>query len=278
MFEPHEGTLQLKNEFQKAYNWLEKRGPAELKTKSRTRFIAKANITRRGPHTGEKVIRFMQDGKEYGRAYECCWGHYYNCNRTRIGMYCTALDNVVGWSQELYCKAFIFAAKAHESINQKFPGTNLPYIVHINLVSMEIMAALSFEDDLDGDLAIQCALLHDVMEDVGIKYDTLKNKFESKVADGVNALSKNKAIKSKREQMIDSLERIKKQPKEVRMVKLADRISNLGPPPSDWDQEKISKYKEEAKLIYDNLKDANKFLADRLKHKIDNYNWEKPTR
>ena len=62
------------------------------------------------------------------------------------------------------------------------------------------------------------------------------------------------------------------------MVKLADRISNLGPPPSDWDQEKISKYKEEAQLIYDNLKDANKFLADRLKHKIDNYNWEKPTR
>jgi (p)ppGpp synthase/HD superfamily hydrolase len=56
------------------------------------------------------------------------------------------------------------------------------------------------------------------------------------------------------------------------MVKLADRISNLGPPPSDWDQEKISKYKEEAKLIYDNLKDANKFLADRLKQKIDNYN------
>jgi (p)ppGpp synthase/HD superfamily hydrolase len=74
---------------------------------------------------------------------------------------------------------------------------------------MEIMAALSGEDDLDGDLAIQCALLHDVIEDVGIKYDNLKNKFGIKVADGVNALSKNKAIKSKREQMIDSLERIK---------------------------------------------------------------------
>ena len=22
----------------------------------------------------------------------CCWGHYYNCNRTQIGMYCAALD------------------------------------------------------------------------------------------------------------------------------------------------------------------------------------------
>ena len=95
MFEPHEGTLQLKHKFQKAYKWLEKCGPSELKTKSRTRFIAKANITRRGPHAGEKVIRFMCDNKEYARAYECCWGHYYNCNRTRIGMYCAAVDVAV---------------------------------------------------------------------------------------------------------------------------------------------------------------------------------------
>ena len=95
MFEPHEGTLQLKHKFQKAYECLEKHGPTDLKTKSGTRFISKANITQKGPHNGEEVIRFMQDGKEYGRAYECCWGHYYNCNRTRIGMYCAALDVAV---------------------------------------------------------------------------------------------------------------------------------------------------------------------------------------
>ncbi len=177
-----------------------------------------------------------------------------------------------GWSQELYIKAFKFAAEAHKK--QNLPGSDLPYIVHLTLVSMEIMAALSVEDDLDGDLAVQCALLHDTIEDAGIKYAKLKNKFGIKVANCVKALSKNKAIKPKGEQMIDSLERIKKQPKEVWMVKLADRITNLQPPPLHWDQEKISKYKQEAKLIYDNLKDANKFLADRLKHKIDNYSSE----
>ena len=95
MFEPHEGTLQLKHRFQKSYDWLEKQGPTQLKTRSRTRFIAKANITQKGPHTGEKVIRFMQGNKEYARTYECCWGRYYNCNRTRIGMYCAALDDAV---------------------------------------------------------------------------------------------------------------------------------------------------------------------------------------
>jgi (p)ppGpp synthase/HD superfamily hydrolase len=175
------------------------------------------------------------------------------------------------WSQELYIKAFKFAAEAHKK--QKVPGSDLPYIVHTNLVSMEIMAALTVEDDLDGNLAIQCALLHDVIEDAEIKYDSLKNEFGIKVADGVKALSKNDTIESKKERMIDSLERIKKQPKEIWMVKMADRITNLQPPPSHWDQEKISRYKEEAKLIYDNLKDANKFLADRLKQKIEGYNW-----
>jgi (p)ppGpp synthase/HD superfamily hydrolase len=133
------------------------------------------------------------------------------------------------------------------------------------------MAALTVEDDLDGDIAIQCSLLHDVMEDAGIDYDKVKDKFGIEVADGVNALSKDKAIKSKDERMIDSLERIKKQPKEIWMVKMADRITNLQPPPSHWDQQKISKYKQEAKVIHDNLKDANKHLADRLKHKIDDY-------
>jgi hypothetical protein len=95
MFEPHEGTLQLKNRFQKVYNWLEKIESSELKTKSEKSFIAIANITQKGPHTGEKVIRFIQKNKEYARAYECCWGRYYNCNRTRIGMYCSVLDDAI---------------------------------------------------------------------------------------------------------------------------------------------------------------------------------------
>jgi len=179
-----------------------------------------------------------------------------------------------GWSQEYYIKAYNFAIEAHKA--QKVPGSDLPYIVHLTFVSMEIMTALSVEIDLNGDLATQCALLHDTIEDAGISYDTLEDIFGIKVADGVNALSKNEAIKSKKDQMIDSLERIKKQPKEVWMVKLADRITNLQPPPLYWDQKKISNYKHEAILIYDNLKDASKFLADRLKRKIDNYTLDEP--
>ena len=87
------------------------------------------------------------------------------------------------WSQDLYIKAFMFAAEAHK--DQKVPGSDLPYIIHLALVSMEVMAALSVEDGLNGDLAVQCALLHDVMEDPKVPYEKLEAKFRSAVADGV---------------------------------------------------------------------------------------------
>ena len=55
------------------------------------------------------------------------------------------------------------------------------------------------------------------------------------------------------------------------MVKLADRITNLLPPPAHWDDEKIENYREEAKLIYTELKNANEYLATRLFMKIEGY-------
>ena len=174
------------------------------------------------------------------------------------------------WSQDLYIKAYQYAAKAHNG--QLLPGSELPYIVHLSFVSMEIMAALT-EDyrKLDGNLAIQCALLHDTMEDAGISYYEIRDIFGQRVADGVNALSKRSMFATKKEKMIDSLVRIKTQPIEVWMVKLADRITNLMPPPSHWSQKKIENYREEAKLIFTALKGANEYLASRLYMKIEAY-------
>jgi (p)ppGpp synthase/HD superfamily hydrolase len=79
----------------------------------------------------------------------------------------------VNWSQEVYTSAYRFAAEAHHG--QLFPGTKLPYIMHVSFVSMEVLAALAQEPTRDGNLAVQCALLHDVIE--GLKmmslYDTI---------------------------------------------------------------------------------------------------------
>jgi hypothetical protein len=54
-------------------------------------------------------------------------------------------------------------------------------------------------------------------------------------------------------------------------VKLADRITNLQPPPADWEDEKILKYVEDAQVILDELRDGNQYLANRLEAKISEY-------
>lgn len=173
---------------------------------------------------------------------------------------------IARWSQDLYTQTFKFAAQAH--LGQKIPGSDIPYLMHLSLVSMEIMAALHFEAWIDADLALQCALLHDVIEDTDVSYEDIKKKFGKKIADGVLAMTKDSSLE-KRDQMADSLKRIKEQPKEIWMVKLADRIVNLQPPPSGWTYIKAKKYRLQAIEIHDALKDASVFLASRLKRKIE---------
>lgn len=172
------------------------------------------------------------------------------------------------WSQESYIKAYRFAAEAHQG--QCFPGTDLPYLVHLSFVSMEIMTCLDVEKKHNGDFAVQTALLHDVLEDTQVTYREIAQVFGNKIAEAVLALTKNTSL-DKEAQMLDSLERIKSQPDEVWMVKMADRISNLGPPPKYWTKERISKYREEALQIHKALSTASDYLSLRLIEKTERY-------
>lgn len=181
------------------------------------------------------------------------------------------------WNQDKYTKAFRFAGEAHtfkcktQKGGQTIPGTNgLPYIMHPSLVCMEIIAALQMEPVLDGNFAVQCALLHDVIEDTDVTFDQIQSEFGERVASGVLALSKNRNLDESL-QMTDCLYRIKQQPCEVWMVKLADRISNLQPPPAGWRLEERVKYQKEAVEIREALGFASKYLADRLFGKIQEY-------
>jgi hypothetical protein len=94
-FEAHEGKVALEHTFRQACSWLERHGPVDLQTSRNARFRATVSDVHRGSHRGDKAIRFMQGTHESARVYECCWGHYYNCYGTRIGMYCSAVDRSV---------------------------------------------------------------------------------------------------------------------------------------------------------------------------------------
>ena len=58
---------------------------------------------------------------------------------------------------------------------------------------------------------------------------------------------------------------------QVKAVKLADRITNLQPPPAEWTADKCLQYAKDAQIILDELRDGNQFLAERLEAKISEY-------
>ena len=170
--------------------------------------------------------------------------------------------------QDAWSEAWIFAARAHRA--QKLPGHDLPYIVHLGAVSMEILVAHQALPFARPVLAVRCALLHDTLEDTETQETELVARFGLDVAAGVRALTKDASL-AKSAAMADSLRRIREQPAEVWAVKLADRIANLGPPPASWTDERIAMYRDEARVILDALGDAHASLASRLATRIADY-------
>ena len=135
---------------------------------------------------------------------------------------------------------------------------------------MEVCAALSTESYSLPNVAVQCALLHDVIEDTEIGFEELETQFGQVVAEGVLALTKDPNL-SKSDAMDDSLARILRCPAEVWIVKLSDRITNLQKPPESWSAKKRTYYVEEAETILKTLGPASAYLTNRLARKIEVY-------
>jgi (p)ppGpp synthase/HD superfamily hydrolase len=172
------------------------------------------------------------------------------------------------WSPETLTQALRFAAEAHHG--QRFPGTQLPYLVHLAQVMTEVAAALQEAPADDGELSMLCAVLHDTVEDTDVTVEEVSARFGPAVAAGVAALSKDETL-PKPERMADSLARIRQQPHAVWKVKLADRITNLQRPPAHWSREKAVAYKAEARQILGALGASCPVLTARMKARIEAY-------
>ncbi|PCH76771.1 MAG: guanosine polyphosphate pyrophosphohydrolase [Flavobacteriaceae bacterium] len=172
-------------------------------------------------------------------------------------------------TQELYQNALKFAGEKHSE--QKVPGTNANYLLHLSNVAMEVLMAYNYSEKFDINFAVQAAILHDTIEDTNTDFYEIKKEFGEPMANAVQALSKDEKLASKQERMLDSLIRINKLQKEVGIVKIADRITNLQTPPIYWDKSKMIRYCEEAKLISSTLSNKNDYLNNRLETKISEY-------
>ena len=76
--------------------------------------------------------------------------------------------------QESYNKALSFAAMKHEG--QTLPGTNLPYLIHVTSVAMELLVAGAHTMNFDVPFSVSVALLHDTLEDTPVTTEQI-NEF-----------------------------------------------------------------------------------------------------
>lgn len=115
-------------------------------------------------------------------------------------------------------RAAEFAEKVHEGKVRK--GTGIPYIVH-PFEAAVIVSGMTKDPEV-----ISAALLHDVIEDTGVTYEELKEKFGKRVADLVQAESEDKT-KTWKERKAATIERLKTADRAEKLICLGDKLSNL---------------------------------------------------
>ncbi len=125
----------------------------------------------------------------------------------------------------LFHQALEFAANAHE--NQKRKLSNTPYIVH----PVETAFILS-EEGAPLSLVV-AALLHDTLEDTDTTPDVIEAHFGKEILRLVQASSEDKE-KSWEERKAHTIGFMKTAPEDVKMLCLADKLSNLRSIASDY--------------------------------------------
>lgn len=120
--------------------------------------------------------------------------------------------------------AIEFARKAHEGAVRK--GTSVPYITH-PLEVYDIVKNMTGDEDV-----IIAAVLHDVVEDTAFGVSDIEDMFGPRVAEIVCAESENKrrdlpAEATWKIRKTESLNHLRHASLEVKMIALADKLSNM---------------------------------------------------
>ena len=157
--------------------------------------------------------------------------------------------------------AIDFAAVAHMRQRRK-DAEKTPYINH----PIEVMHILSNAGI--NDIDILCgAVLHDTIEDCGITYDQIYEKFGKRVADFVAECSDDKTqpkVTRKKQQ----IEHAKTISIGAKLIKSADKLSNIKSlahnPPVAWTDEEVVGYLDWSYAVHLGLRGNNSILDTQL--------------
>lgn len=136
-------------------------------------------------------------------------------------------------SRSLWEEALEFAAVAHDKMYRK--GTLKPYIVHPIEVSF-IVAQMTDDQEI-----IAAAALHDVVEDTLYTISDIRNRFGERVAELVDSESEDKKRNQNpadtwKERKLESIEKLCNETYDVKLIALADKLSNLRSTMSEYEK------------------------------------------
>jgi len=159
-------------------------------------------------------------------------------------------------------KAAQFAAHKHRYQKRK-DKNKTPYINH----PLEVARVLNEEGSVADPEILVAALLHDTIEDTVTTYDELRGQFGARIADIVVEVTDTKFLAKQTRKQLQSV-KAGHASAAAQQVKIADKICNLrdilANPPVKWTLERKQKYFEDAKLVVDEVRDANPALAGRF--------------
>jgi len=152
----------------------------------------------------------------------------------------------------LVLDAASFAADRHRQQRRKDVDAS-PYINH----PLALARILALEAGVSDPQVIAAALLHDTVEDTETSLEELETRFGELVARIVAEVTDDK-LKPKAERKRLQVEKAATKSSEAKLVKLADKISNLrdivASPPADWPQQRKSEYFKWAKDVVSGLR------------------------
>lgn len=176
---------------------------------------------------------------------------------------------------DMVAKAAKFAAEKHSGQFRKYPdvfGLTEPYIMHPARVAGMVVANHSLFPAYVFESAIAAAWLHDVMEDCGINVDMISNEFSPYVGVLVTELTNTSKLLlprgTRKERKTADLERIKGVGREVKIIKMFDRIDNLSSmfnAPEDF----AMLYLKESEELAEALRDADRATFNALAFTIN---------
>lgn len=158
----------------------------------------------------------------------------------------------------LIIKALEFAARKHRDQRRKDVIAS-PYINH----PIALANVLSNEGGVSDVNVLCAALLHDTVEDTETTAAELTEIFGKTISDIVLEVTDDKSL-SKEERKRAQIEHAAHISDQAKLVKLADKISNLrdivGSPPADWDVVRKNEYFNWAKKVVDQVRGTNAAL------------------